>query len=443
MAAKHITNRDEKYFMKKKWILYGSILIAVLFVIYIFFIKNGKQPEKFSFDTIKRENIFITISSTGTMEAITTVDIGTQISGKVKKLFVDFNSHVKKGQILAVIDTTPLALQVNNARAGLFKAQTQFEQAKVLFNNSDVLYEKGLLTKTDYISSKTTLESDSADVLSAKGSLEQAKTNLSYAYIYSPINGIIINKNVLEGQTVAASLQTPVLFSIAQDLSKMQILASVDESDIGQIKLGQKANFTVQAYPDKKFYGQVVQIRLNSQVVSNVVEYTVVVNADNLENILLPGMTATIDFIIQESDNVLAVPNAALKYMPAQQTLDGLKGTIQNKIQNLPDSIKAKLNSLRRNGSNQNKNASQTSQSGGNQSVNIAKIWYLDDNGKLNFSFALLGITDGMITEITWSGSLNKGMKVITGIQNNAAGTLNSNKPNPTNSTTRSLRRGF
>ena len=279
--------------MKKKITIYGLISVALVIIAYFLFFRGNTQTEKFTYAQIKKGNIITMISSTGTMEAVSTVDVGTQVSGKIAKIFVDFNSHVRKGQLLAIIDTTALSQQVQNAKAALLKAKAQYILAKAQYAQNVILNHKGFLSDLDLITSKSTLVSDSADVESANGSLLQAKTNLGYAYIYSPINGVIINKNVLEGNTVAASLQAPVLFSIAEDLSKMQILASVDESDIGQIKDGQTTDFSVEAYPDKKFMGKVVQIRLNSQVISNVVEYTVVINADNKDNLLLPGMTAT------------------------------------------------------------------------------------------------------------------------------------------------------
>ncbi|MHB8854944.1 MAG: efflux RND transporter periplasmic adaptor subunit, partial [Ignavibacteriaceae bacterium] len=279
--------------MKKEITIYGLISVALVIIAYFLFFRGNTQTEKFTYAQIKKGNIITMISSTGTMEAVSTVDVGTQVSGKITKIFVDFNSHVRKGQLLAIIDTTALSQQVQNAKAALLKAKAQYILAKAQYAQNVILNHKGFLSDLDLITSKSTLVSDSADVESANGSLLQAKTNLGYAYIYSPINGVIINKNVLEGNTVAASLQAPVLFSIAEDLSKMQILASVDESDIGQIKDGQTTDFSVEAYPDKKFMGKVVQIRLNSQVISNVVEYTVVINADNKDNLLLPGMTAT------------------------------------------------------------------------------------------------------------------------------------------------------
>ena len=266
--------------------------------------------------------------------------------------------------------------------------------------------------------------SDSADVESSKGALLQAKTNLGYAYIYSPINGIIINKNVLEGNTVAASLQAPVLFSIAEDLSKMQILASVDESDIGQIKDGQTTDFSVQAYPDKKFMGKVVQIRLNSQVISNVVEYTVVINADNKDNLLLPGMTATVDFYVAQKDSVLMIPNEALGYLPDQQTLAKYKTTLLKNSGSIPDNV-GNSSQLKNGGLSRSDSAKRHS-----KILNIGKVWSLDENGNLKQNFLVLGITDGKNTEIVKSKNLKEGMNVIIGTASATNGSkVNSSVP--------------
>jgi HlyD family secretion protein len=397
--------------MKKKIAIYSLIAAAIVVIIYFLFIKKNSQTEKFTFAKIKRGNIISTITSTGTMNPVISVDVGTQVSGKIAKIFVDYNSSVKKGQLLAIIDTTALALQVHNAQAAVLKAQAEYELAKTQYELDEQLYKKGFLSDLDLITAKAAMVSDSADVKSSKAALSQAVTNLGYAYIYSPITGTVTNKNVQEGNTVAASLQSPVLFSIAKDLSKMQILASVDESDIGQIKVGQVADFTVEAYPDKIFYGKVAQIRLNSQVVSNVVEYTVVINADNKDTLLLPGMTATVDFHIAERDSVLMIPNQALGFLPDQQMLAKYNVTLQKNNGTYPGNLKD---------SSKNKNgkfSSIDSVKRQAKTLNVGKVWSLDDNGNLKQNFLILGITDGKNTEILRSRNLKEGMDVIIGVE--------------------------
>jgi len=409
-----------------------KILAATLFIIiaasavWYFFIKSDEYNKgTFTFAEISRGDISNTITSTGTLEALLTIDVGTQVSGKIKKIFVDFNSNVKKGQILAILDTTSLALQVSDAQSGLLKAQAQYEQAKVQYNNSKVLYDKAFLSEVDFLTSKTALEIALSNLQSAKTTLQRARTNLGYAYIYSPISGKIISRNVEEGQTVAASFQAPTLFLIAEDLSKMQILAAVDESDIGQIKVGQDAKFSVQAYPDKQFDGKVVQTRLNSQVVSNVVNYTVVIHSENKDNLLLPGMTATIDFYIQQVKDVLLIPNSALKFQPTEDMLTEYKSEMKNSPNNNTGFRRNKaFNSNNRGGIRNNKN-------------NIGRVWYLNVKSEPRVSMAFLGLTDGKNTEIVRSRTLKEGMKVITSIisgdesQTNYQNVLNSRKGLP------------
>jgi HlyD family secretion protein len=405
--------------MKKKITIYSIIIAGLLVLAYFLFIKDDNQAPKFTFAEIKKGDISNTITSTGTLDALKTVDVGTQVSGKIDKIFVDYNSNVKKGELLAILDTTNLSLAVSDAESNLLKAQAQYEQAKAQNDQNKILYKKGFMAELDYITSKTNLETAVSNLQSAKTALERAKTNLTYAYIYSPINGKVINKNVEEGQTVAASFSSPTLFEIAENLSNMQILASVDESDIGQIKVGQEAKFTVQAYPNKEFTGKVVQIRLNSQVVQNVVNYTVVINANNKNNFLLPGMTATIDFYVEQKDNVLLIPNAALRFQPTTDMLAEYQkertNSGDNSRANITDSMRSRFSRTGNGNFGQNFGSGQNPFSA-NRS--FGRVWYFDNNGKLKMAMAVLGLNNGKNTEIIRSRNLKEGMKVITGIQN-------------------------
>ena len=423
--------------MKKKIIIYSIVIAGLLVLAYFLFIKDDNQAPQFTFAEIKKGDISNTITSTGTLDALKTVDVGTQVSGKIDKIFVDYNSNVKKGELLAILDTTNLSLAVSDAESNLLKTQAQYEQAKAQNDQNIILYKKGFMAELDYITSKTNLETALSNLQSAKTALERAKTNLTYAYIYSPINGKVINKNVEEGQTVAASFSSPTLFEIAENLSNMQILASVDESDIGQIKVGQEAKFTVQAYPNKEFTGKVVQIRLNSQVVQNVVNYTVVINADNKNNFLLPGMTATIDFYVEQKYNVLLIPNSALRFQPTTDMLAEYQkertNSGDNSKANISDSMRSRF---RRTG---NGNFGQNFGSGQNSfSANrgFGRVWYFDNSGKLKMAMAVLGLNDGKNTEIVRSRNMKDGMKVITGIQN-------STETNNNNIQGRNFPRGF
>ncbi len=249
------------------------------------------------------------------------MEVGTQVSGIIDKVYADFNDRVHKGQIIALVDTSLLKLAVTDAESNLLKALAQYEEARENHQRSVELYNRGLISKADYQPVKTSLRTAEASLAAAHAAMERANRNLKYAIIRSPIDGTVTARNVEEGQTVAASFSTPTLFTIAQDLSKMEIKAMVDESDIGQIKKDQPVRFTVQAYPQKTFEGKVKQVRVQPTTASNVVNYTVVVSADNPGNLLLPGMTATVDFIVEKKTNVTLVPNAALRFEPTEKQL--------------------------------------------------------------------------------------------------------------------------
>jgi HlyD family secretion protein len=427
--------------MKKKMFLFGSIFIAAVFIVYfLFFNRSSADTNKFVFAQVTKGDLNTTITSTGALQALSTIDVGTQVSGKIDRLLVDFNYKIKKGQLLAVLDTTNLALQVNNASTGLQKAQAQYELSKVQYERDQSLFDKGFMSEIDLITSKANYLSAGANLSSAQSSLAQAKTNLGYAYIYSPINGKIIDRNVEEGQTVAASLSAPTLFTIAEDLSKMQILANVDEGDIGQIKEGQEALFTVQAYPDKKFVGKVVQIRLGSKVISNVVNYIVVVDAVNDEGLLLPGMTATVDFYVEKRDNVLIIPNAALRFQPTDQMQADYTARMQKERGNLSDSVKQREHFV--GGSEGSR--SRGSFSGSTNNKSRGSFWYIDENGKISMGFAALGLSDGKNTEILRSRVLKEGMEVIVGRETaDTPKTQNTNIFNPNQNMPRNMRRGL
>ncbi len=398
-----------------------TITITVLFSAgyWLYSSSDSTKKEQYRFTTIERGDLESIVSSTGTLSAVTTVQVGSQVSGTISKLFVDFNSKVRKGQLIALIDTTILMANYKDAQISLYKAKAQLEQSDNDFERMKTLYEKNLAAKSDYDLSKYNNALAKAAVKSAQLSLERAKTNLEYAYIKAPIDGTVIARNIDVGQTVAASFSAPTLFLIANDLSKMQILASVDESDIGQIKKGQKARFTVQAYPNKKFEGIVDQIRLSPTTIQNVVNYTVVVNVENKEGLLLPGMTATIDFLIQSASNVLKVSNSALRLRPTEVMMNVVRKQMEERTKNLPDSVKEKI---------RNRIAQRQSSSGGfgNQGFfgdgqggsfqrRFALLWYLDEKGNLKVQQVRTGITDGQFTEII-SDKVKEGMQVINGV---------------------------
>jgi HlyD family secretion protein len=373
--------------------------IAILALVFKFsgISKAEKSGNNYIFGTLHQGDIRSVISSTGTLEPIETVEIGTQVSGVVARLLVDFNSEVRKGDLLAELDTLILKSQVQQAEAELAKSQAQATMTQKEYEKSKKLFTDNLISDTDLTTSETNYERAVADVKMALVTLERAKTNLNYAKIYAPINGIVIERNIDAGQTVASSFSTPKLFVIARDLSKMQILAYVDESDIGQITQGMKAEFTVPAFPNMNFYGEVTQIRLQPQTVSNVVNYIVVVRADNSSGKLLPGMTATVEFLLDEAHGVLLAPNSALRMKPSEAMLKIL--------QSQPEERKSE-------GEKKFEHHSEA-RIKGLPIQGVGRIWYLDSKGKLKVVQVQTGISDGKFTEIKPNGKLWEDMQII------------------------------
>jgi len=301
---------------KKVWIVVAIIAVVAAGAGALYFAKLNKAPVAWRTAAVERGDIKVQVTATGSVNPHFNVQVGTQVSGTVAKLFVDFNSHVKKGQVVALLDTTLLYAAVQDARATLFKAQSQMVLTKQTSARTSALFAKGLVAQADLDQAVADSSSAASQLSSAKAGLDRAKINLQYATIISPITGVVVNRSVDVGQTVAASFNTPTIFSIADDLSKMQVQASIDEADIGQVKVGQNATFTVDAYPARTFKGVVSQIRLQPTTVQNVVSYTVMVDLDNSDLALLPGMTANVTVEVQKVENVLTVPAAALKFMP-------------------------------------------------------------------------------------------------------------------------------
>lgn len=273
-----------------------------------------EQGTPVKFTQVSQGDFKLIVSSTGTLAAVETVEIGTQVSGTIDKLMVDYNDTVKEGDVLAVLAQPLFKVAIKKAKAGLLKAQAELNQAKDEYKRNKPLYEKGYLSEQEFLPIETQVTTLKASLLSAETTLQQAEIDLEHTVICSPIDGTVIDRSVDAGQTVAASLSTPTLFLVARDLSHMQIETNVDETDIGQIQRGQQVRFSVQSYAEKTFTGTVRQIRLQPQTVDNVVTYTVIVEAANEAGLLLPGMTATVDFIVHDIKNALLVPVAALQF---------------------------------------------------------------------------------------------------------------------------------
>lgn len=365
------------------------IFIAAGTTLFFIFKQKGKEP-KFVYDKVSRADIKSVVTATGTVNAVITVQVGTQVSGTIKKLLVNFNSPVKKGQLLAQIDPEIFEAQVNQAKANFFVAQANLERSQVILRDATntldrnkILFARSFISKSDldtaetnYLSAQAQVRASQAQTEQAKAVLDSSSINLKNTSIFSPVNGTVISRNIDVGQTVAASFQTPTLFTIAQDLTKMQIDTNVDEADIGKIKVGQNVSFTVDAYPEIKFPGKVVEIRNAPITIQNVVTYDTIISVDNTSLRLKPGMTANVSIEIEFKQNVLRVPNTALRFkMP------------------IPPERKITL-------------------------PKVPNVWTLE-NKKPKFVKITPGISDGNFTELV-AGNLTEGQVVIVDIAGKA-----------------------
>jgi HlyD family secretion protein len=385
---------------KKAFIAIGVLFILIIIAVLVYKFAFAKESVSYRFATVERGNIRSTVSATGALNAVTTVSVGTQVSGQVSALLVDFNDHVKKGELLARIDPTLAQQGVTDAQANLEKARAQALQASRDYQRNKELTNAGLVAKSAYEVTQATAAVAQAGVKSAQVALDRARQNLAYTNIYAPIDGVVVARNVDQGQTVAASLSAPELFRIANDLSQMQILAQVGESDIAQIAEGQAVEFTVQALQGQTFKGVVKQVRLQSATTDNVVNYTVVVSVDNSQGKLLPGMTARANFLTKSAENVLKVANSALRYKPSDAELAALKA----------QQTKTSTTTTTTTGPAQQR-ANRGPRTGPS---NFGTLYYLDSNGKLAMAPVRTGITDGTATEISGK-NVREGMKVIAG----------------------------
>jgi HlyD family secretion protein len=386
----------------------AAVISGAGFVIYHF--ASAQQAPAFRFTTVERGDIAALVPATGTLQAVTTVSVGTQVSGQISALFADFNDQVKKGQLLARIDPTIAQQGVADAQANLEKAQAQANQARSDQNRSKQLSSAGLIAASALEQGGSALQVADASVRSARVALDRAKQNLSFTSIYAPIDGVVVERNVNNGQTVAASLSAPQLFLIANDLSRMQILALVGESDIVRIKQGQTVTFTVQALPGQKFSGAVQQVRLQSTTADNVVNYTVVVTLENPEGKLLPGMTARVDFLVKSAANVLKVPNAALRYKPSQEVIAQF-GTVPAE-----KARKTETGSTPTRGTQGGTTPTAGRRSEGSDSgTGYGTLYTLDGKGKLQAVRVKTGISDSMFTEVAGQ-NVTEGLKVIDGV---------------------------
>ncbi|MBM0128484.1 efflux RND transporter periplasmic adaptor subunit [Segatella copri] len=364
----------KKLKVSKIWI---AVIVIVVIAVAAWALSGGKKEEEINFkeEAVKTETLQNSVTATGTIEAVTSVTVGTQVSGIVNKLYVDYNSQVKKGQVIAELDKTNLLSELNTAKANLASATSNLSYQAANMNRYQTLYKKGLVSADEYENALLTYRQAKEQVASSKENVQKAQTNLGYATITSPIDGTVISKSVEEGQTVAASFNTPELFTIAKDLTNMQVVANVDEADIGGVKEGDRVTFTVDAYPDDTFEGTVKQVRLEATTTNNVVTYEVVISAPNADLKLKPGLTANVTIYTQERSGVLAVANKALRFTPTKETVGKDMKIVDCKGKN--------------------------------------KVWTLSDK-TLTAHPVTIGQTDGVHTEII--KGIRKGQKIVTEI---------------------------
>ena len=310
----------KKLRISKIWI---AVVVIVIVAVAAWAMSGGKKEEDINFkeEKVALKTLQNSVTATGTIEAVTSVTVGTQVSGIVNKLYVDYNSQVKKGQVIAELDKTNLLSELNTAKANLASAQSSLNYQAANMERYKTLYKKGLVSADEYENALLTYRQAKEQVASSRENVQRAQTNLGYATITSPIDGTVVSKSVEEGQTVAASFNTPELFTIAKDLTNMQVVANVDEADIGNVKEGDRVTFTVDAYPDDTFEGTVKQVRLEATTTNNVVTYEVVISAPNADLKLKPGLTANVTIYTQERSGVLAVANKALRFTPTKETV--------------------------------------------------------------------------------------------------------------------------
>lgn len=425
----------------KKWILLGlAVALGGLVWFWSSRSKSGDTASQYTFAEVERGSLTETVSATGTLGALETVVVGTQVSGTVQKVLVDYNDRVKQGQLLASIETEQLDAARSDALAQLKRAEAQLDEAKASLGQYRPLFEQGVVSRQDLLPRETAVTSAEAAVQSARSVIARADKNRANAEIRSPIDGIVINRSIEPGQTVAASFSTPSLFTLARDLGKMQILALVDESDIGQIRDEMAIRFTVAAYRDKTFSGVVREIRLQPQTVQNVVSYTVVADADNPEGILLPGMTATIDFILSNIDDALLVPSAALRIKPTEEMQAAAKKYFEERAK-----ARGGERGERGDRGNPGDGSDRSAENGGGRerpagaggerprggrnggfdlAPGTARLWIDDGQGGVRPLLVKLGASDGSRTQVTplRDGELAEGKRVVTAIAGQSSG---------------------
>ena len=439
--------------MKKKtlFIILAIVVIVGLVLGFTLLKKGSNNKPKYRTEKVTRGDIEAVVTATGTLNPVVLVEVGSQVSGKIEKIYVDFNSKVKKGDILAELDQSQLRAKIEqnqanyqNAQASLERAKISLEIAQKKYERALSLFEKNLISfeekeqaEANYLQAKSDLIAQQARTEQAKSQLDASKVDLSYAIIHSPIDGVVISRNINVGQTVAASFQAPKLFEIANDLTKMEVECLVDEADVGKVKEGQKVKFTVEAYQNETFNGVVRQVRYSAQTVQNVVSYSAIIDVDNSSLKLLPGMTATCSIIVGEAKNVLRVPNAALRFTPelsAEEFQKIMRAAFEEMAarrqqEGGPAPAGAGQSGQRMfDPSQMGQRGGQAGQGG--QRRMPSRVWQLDEKGNLKVVFVRTGVSDNSFTEIK-SDNLKEGDEVIVGLVTAASGSSRTTQQVP------------
>ncbi|HUX32573.1 MAG TPA: efflux RND transporter periplasmic adaptor subunit [Gemmatimonadaceae bacterium] len=422
----------------KRAIIVLVVVAAVVGGTVYFRRQASANPTTYLFVPVTRGNIESTVSATGNLSAVDSVQVGTQVSGRIDALYADFNDHVHAGELLARLDTTVLRLSVDRAEASATQGEADLRQKRFALQQTERLIASKSATQTDYETAAAAYAMSQATLKSDSVALKEAKQNLAYAFVYSPIDGIVIKRSVDVGQTVASSFSAPELFLIAGDLKHMQIVASVDESDIGQIHDGQDVQFTVEAYPDRTFHGTVKQVRLQSTTQDNVVNYPVVVAVNNPDGVLLPGMTATANFQIAQAPGVLRVPTGALRFQPTQEMVaewrqefpsrgdsaGGMAGAGAGRSASARGG-RSGGDSGGRGGFGGGARGGRGGARGGQRPPDMAMLWYVNAAGKLSVARVHTGLTDGQYTEVS-GPDVKEGMQIIAAV---TGGSVSSGGP--------------
>jgi HlyD family secretion protein len=415
--------------MKKAIIILVVIAAVVAGTIY-FRRQASADTTSYLFVPVTRGDLQSTVSATGTLSAVDSVQVGTQVSGIIDALYADFNDHVHKGELIGRLDTTVLKLNVDREKAAVQQAAASVRQTAFALEQTKRLLATKAATETDYETALAAEAVARANLKADSVALTQANQNLAYAYIYSPINGIVIKRTVDVGQTVAASFSAPELFLIAGDLADMQIVASVDESDIGQIHKGQDVAFTVEAYPDRVFHGTVKQVRLQSTTSDNVVMYPVVVGVKNPDGALLPGMTATANFQVAQATNVLRVPTAALRFQPTAEMIAEVRQEYAGRRDSAGAAGDSTQRAMRGGGGAGRFGGGQGGRGGrgGQRPSDVGTLWYVGKDGKVAVARVHTGLTDGQYTEVT-GPAITEGMQIIAAVTGGAAAATATQNP--------------